>query len=237
MVKVVDNVAHGPAYHNLRFERKFVYPNAIVDDVINNEVLTNSFGFREIFHKRTVNNIYFDDWSHTFYKMNISGDGKREKLRLRWYGDAFYEVKAPTLEIKKKYGEVGDKYSHKIKNLEFDLRLLPIDKLSHFVNGNIDDKSLLSKMELLFPTLFNSYERRYFLSDCEKFRITIDYNMVFYNPNSNPYYLTESKLEDIILELKYNTADDMESREITQSLTERLSKNSKYVRGYDILYH
>ncbi|GMN07847.1 polyphosphate polymerase domain-containing protein [Croceitalea sp. MTPC5] len=236
MEKVANKGGSRFIYHNLRFERKFVYDLNGVDEVIKNQVLTNRFNFDEIYERRTVNNIYFDDWNHTFYKMNVSGDAVREKYRLRWYDDIFHSMTKPTLEIKKKYGEVGDKYSCKLTNLDLDLRSKSIDDINSHINECIPNEELLVKFNLLFPTLYNSYERRYFLSKCEKFRITIDYNMTFYNPNYTSFYESKQNLGDIILELKYDTDDDMESRAITQSIKERLSKNSKYVRGYDIFY-
>ena len=70
---------------NLRYERKFVYQNTNVDAVIR-QVYQNSFGFKEVFHKRKINNIYFDDANYRFYKQNVEGVANRKKLRLRWYG-------------------------------------------------------------------------------------------------------------------------------------------------------
>ncbi len=60
--------------------------------------------------------------------------------------------------------------------------------------------------------------------------------MKFYNPNVDRHMLTEMSIDDIVLELKYDTKDDFKGRKLSQSLKQRLSKNSKYVRGYDLLY-
>lgn len=238
MEKAVDRQPVKSQYQSLRFERKFVYPSNFytAEDVINMEVLVNGFGFREIYERRKVNNIYFDDCNHTFYKMNVAGDGLRKKYRLRWYDDNFFIVCNPTMEVKKKYGEVGDKYSHRLNGFEMDLRAISLQQINGGIGKAIADLELKSNFSMLFPTLYNSYERRYFLSDCGKFRITIDYNMVFYNPHQLPYHLSESRIDDVILELKYDTKDDMESRKISQQFRERVSKNSKYVRGYEIFH-
>ena len=109
-------------FYNLRFERKFIYIGQDVDDIIKTVVLGNKFCFREIYHRRRVNSMYFDDNNRTFYTMNVSGDGIREKYRVRWYGDDFALLSNPTVEIKKKFGEAGDKYSYKIKDLSLDLK-------------------------------------------------------------------------------------------------------------------
>ena len=72
-------------------------------DIMNNVVLVNPYCFKEIFHRRSVNNIYFDDQNMSFYRQNVAGDANREKYRLRWYGDDFVKVSNPTFEIKKKF--------------------------------------------------------------------------------------------------------------------------------------
>ena len=222
--------------NNYRFERKFVFDNLDLEEIINSHVLNNSYFFKEVYERRTVNNIYFDDWSHSFYKMNVSGVGIRSKYRLRWYGDDYKVISNSILEIKKKLGEVGDKLLFKLPNLKMDLTTKSVDNAFQIILSHITDKKLLSEVERLFPLLYSSYERRYFLSEDEKFRITLDYNMKFYNPNIDQYMLSEMGIDDIILELKYLTRDDFKARKLSQSFDQRLSKNSKYVRGYDMLY-
>lgn len=221
---------------NLRYERKFVYPDALPEDIITTEVLVNSFCFREIYERRTVNNCYFDDHSMSFYHQNVSGDEKRDKYRLRWYGNDFAQVNTPILEIKKKYGAVGDKLSFPLNKLEISLEKTTSSKLLERVieaSQKNNYKVLTSALQRLKPSLYNSYERRYFLSHCEKFRITIDYNMQFYNPVVHPYKLSIQSASDVVLELKYARDHDKEARLLSQHLRERLSKHSKYVRGVD----
>lgn len=233
MVKAANKTSKD-SFYNLRFERKFIYIGQDVDDIIEKIVLSNRFCFKEIYHRRRVNSIYFDDNDCTFYSMNVSGDGLREKYRLRWYGDDFALLSNSTVEIKKKFGEAGDKYSYKVKNFSINLENYSVDEISQLIKSNIIDSKLSAKFGFIFPTLYNSYERRYFLSDCGKFRITIDYNMSFFNPNSYHFKTSERNLEDVVLELKYNTIDDNEGREVSQEFGTRLSKNSKYVRGYEM---
>ncbi len=237
MVKAANNPK--TSFHNLRYERKFIFQNIHIDDLIDTQVFTNSFCFQEIFKKRTINNIYFDDYNYSFYKQNVSGDGLRKKYRLRWYNDLFSEIKKPTIEIKKKFGNVGDKISHKIIDFSVDLESIPVDKINPYLIKHLEktkQHGLISKLESLHPTLYNSYERRYFLSNCEKFRITLDFNMNFYNPNTfRKNNVIKNQIDEIILELKYNTEHDSESRVLTQEIDSRLSKNSKYVRGLDFI--
>lgn len=236
MAKVLNSLDSVVKKGQKRFERKFVYEGGILEDIIQSAILNNASFFKEIYNRRTINNLYFDDHSHSFYKMNVSGVGSRSKYRLRWYNDHFESIHSPNLEIKKKYGEVGDKITYELPDFSCNLLQSSAYDLYHSILAEIKDKQLLSKLQLLKPALFNSYERRYFLSSDEKFRITVDYNMRFYNPNFDHFHPSEVVIDDIIIELKYNTVDDKEARKITQKLESRLSKNSKYVRGFDLLY-
>ncbi|RMB56399.1 VTC domain-containing protein [Dokdonia sinensis] len=227
-------------FQNLRYERKFIYTHKLPQDIIETEVLVNSFCFHEIFYRRTVNNIYYDDPSMSFYHQNVAGDDKRHKYRLRWYGDTFSKIENPILEIKKKMGAVGDKLSFKLDGFSHNLEYNSIASTENAILekiAQINNPELLINLKQLSPALFNAYERRYFLSDCEKFRITIDYNMVFYNPDFKNKQASKATLQDVVLELKYKVEDDKEARKLTQQLTARLSKNSKYVRGVNLIQH
>ena len=240
MERNMERVVSKTRAQNLRYERKFVYSNTSPEDLIATEVLTNSFCFREIFYRRTVNNCYFDDPSMSFYHQNVAGDDKRDKYRLRWYGDDFSKIKKPVLEIKKKHGVVGDKLSFALNEMTLDLNSSSGSTLSKETVRNIEqiqETELVNNMLVLRPSLYNSYERRYFLSHCERFRITIDYNMKFYNPDSIPYSTSEASLPDVVLELKYDIKDDKVARELSQGLYARLSKHSKYVRGIDLIHY
>lgn len=220
-----------------RYERKFVYKNVYPEDLIATEILGNSFCFREIFRRRTVNNCYFDDSNMSFYHQNVAGDEKRDKYRLRWYGDTFSDVQNPVLEIKKKHGAVGDKISFPLTDLQLDLEKTTAAQLLKTINTQaqvVENPALEAAMVLLKPSLYNSYERRYFLSHCERYRITIDYNMMFYHVQVTPFSVTKAVISDVILELKYALPYDKESRALTQNLRARLSKHSKYVRGINL---
>ena len=220
----------------LRFERKFIYEDILLEDLIETEVFLNPFGFKEIFYRRTVNNIYFDDFDMSFYRQNVSGDAKREKYRLRWYGDSFFDIVDPTFEIKKKFGEAGDKYSFKMKGTSFSFTSNTPQEIKAKVAQRITELGnivLATKVNFIEPSLFNTYERRYFLSACGNYRITLDYNQCFFNPSVADIASSKFCIDDIVLELKYALPFDDESRTLTQSLKARLSKNSKYVTGIE----
>lgn len=239
MAKAASKSTDHNRYHSLRFERKFIYENIGLEDLIQTVVFTNPFCFKEIFHRRAVNNIYFDDSHMEFYHQNVAGDMEREKYRLRWYSDTFAQVKRPTLEVKKKFGEVGDKVSFKLKKLDFSLASITGEQAKRLVEDYLNKKEHFlpaTKLATLYAALYNSYERRYFLSHCGRFRITLDYNMQFYDPLAKNPTTPIQSLDEIVLELKYETRHDARARDVAQHFNTRLSKNSKYVRGVDYLY-
>lgn len=239
MAKAANKKQDANRYHNLRFERKFIYEDIELEDLIQTVVFTNPFCFKEIFHRRTINNIYFDDSRMEYYRQNVAGDMEREKYRLRWYGDTFSKIKRPTLEVKKKFGEVGDKVSFKLKKLECSLKDLSGEQAKREVEAYLIKKGHFhpaTQLAVLSATLYNSYERRYFLSHCGRFRITLDYNMQFYDPLAKNLNQPIRKLNEIVLELKHETRFDARARDVAQHFNTRLSKNSKYVRGVDYLY-
>ena len=234
MEKVVDKPAQNS---NIRFERKFLFQKGHVQDIIQS-VYRNSYGFHEIFHKRKVNNIYFDDSNYNFYKQNVEGVADRKKLRLRWYGEDAHIIENPTIEIKKKMGEAGDKDSLRLKGISFDLAAQTANDVHRLLIGCTRQQVAAHEaLKKLHPTLINTYERRYFLSFCGRYRITVDFNQAFYNPNYTILEHSQQKINDIVLELKYAVADDNEARQVSQQIKTRLSKNSKYVNGINLLYH
>lgn len=238
MEKAVDSPKAKPeASANLRFERKFVYQNVHVDDIIQ-RVYRNSFGFAEVFHLRKINNIYFDDANYNFYKQNVEGVADRKKIRLRWYGADTAQIENPTIEVKKKMGEVGDKDSYRLQGTSLDLRRSTANDVhAYLVENTRQQLALHQNLKALHATLLNTYERRYFLSFCERYRITVDFNQAFYNPNYDSFERSELRLNTVVLELKYAVEDDSEARQVSQQINTRLSKNSKYVTGIDMLYH
>jgi len=88
---------------------------------------------------------------------------------------------------------------------------------------------------LLTPVLHNTYQRAYYLSSDEKFRVTIDTEQRFRIPFGVMTPLMTAQIP-VILELKYAAEDAAHAREITNYMKFRQTKNSKYVTGVEALY-
>src|SRR3972149_549673 len=74
-----------PAANGLRYERKFVTFELDQAETLA-VVRFHPALFREVFHTRWVNNIYFDTPSFDHYQANVRGVADRVKCRIRWDG-------------------------------------------------------------------------------------------------------------------------------------------------------
>ena len=185
-----------------------------------------------------INNIYFDNSRFKFFFENIDGVSERMKTRIRWYGNLKGKIKKPVLEFKQKHGLTGSKTSIALPS--FDLKDIYCQSFlySLFKKSNLDmrKKDLMLSLK---PTLINRYQRKYFLSFDQKFRVTLDHHLKYY-PVSSPEQLSSCGLKDslsMIMELKYSPIYQLESNNITQEFPFRVIKNSKYVRGIQIIYN
>ena len=226
-----------PVLDNYRFERKFIIPERLTHS-IEEVVKSNSALMRKIFCPRFINNIYFDNSRFKFFFENIDGVSERMKTRIRWYGNLKGKIKKPVLEFKQKHGLTGSKTSIDLPSFDLKDIYRPGFLLSLFQNSNLD----MRKKELMLsltPSLINRYHRKYFLSFDQKFRMTLDNHLKYY-PVSSPEQLSSYGLKDslsMIMELKYSPIYQLESNNIAQEFPFRVIKNSKYVRGIQIIYN
>lgn len=222
--------------HNFRYERKFTVPDNYKINTIIAQVKSNSALFREVFHLRQVNNIYFDTADYNDYFDNVLGVSDRKKIRIRWYGDTLGEIAKPVLEIKIKKGIVGDKWSYKLAPFILDNGFTNADIQDVFRRSNLP-KPILESLKMVTPTLLNSYSREYYLSADNNFRVTLDYNLLYYKIESkfNNFNFGPKRDENKIVELKYGLNHDDQAKSISTQFPFRLNKNSKYVNGVNTI--
>ena len=226
-----------PVLDNYRFERKFIIPERLTHS-IEEVVKSNSALMRNIFPPRFINNIYFDNPRFKSFFENIDGVSERMKTRIRWYGNLKGKIKKPVLEFKQKHGLTGSKSSIALPSFDLKDIYRPGFLSSLFQNSNLDMRKK-DLMLSLTPSLINRYQRKYFLSFDQKFRVTLDNHLKYY-PVSSPEQLSSCGLKDslsMIMELKYSPIYQLESNNITQEFPFRVIKNSKYVRGIQIIYN
>lgn len=208
-----------------RNEIKFILNNIGVDNFI--YFLNTSYGF---FYKeypdRYINSIYFDNLNFDFYKKNIEGVSFRQKIRLRFYGKQELDViEKPILEFKIKENNVG----HKIRK-NFDKF-----KINEIFSKKFENKFkqfTFNSFGYLKPVLINNYYRKYFVSQNNNVRFTIDqfikYDYLSPKKNINFTKIINPK---VIVEAKFSPEDKEEAETLINKMPLRAVKNSKYVIG------
>ena len=187
--------------------------------------------FRTAFPSRSVNNLYLDQPDLRSFGTHVNGAMHRQKLRVRWYGDAHGEIARPVLEVKRKRGQVGTKLRFPLPpfvyGADFDWGKLRRDMLDRV--GDVDVAEFVAGAE---PKLFNRYERDYLLSADGRFRMTVDRALCFARVCGQGARATAtSRWPATVLELKYAVADDVDVSRLTAHLPFRLGKYSKYLQG------
>ena len=219
-----------------RYERKFV-PINISQQQVERCLRIHPAAFREIYHPRFVNNIYFDTPTLRNYRASVDGLSHRLKIRIRWYGDLFGEVREPKLEIKERIGQLGTKHVSQLKS--FNLRNGTSSSYLYNILLNSEAPSRFTPyIGSSRAVLLNHYKRRYWMSRDGRFRATLDWGIKFYRMSGRRYFFTQAEHDSgkLILELKYQREMDPDAGQITRDFPCRLGKSSKYVTGMNLLY-
>ena len=72
--------------NQLRYERKFIVNNQILDDLENLRSFL-SINIYEKYNSREVNSIYYDTFNLELASQTIEGINCKNKIRVRYYGD------------------------------------------------------------------------------------------------------------------------------------------------------
>jgi SPX domain protein involved in polyphosphate accumulation len=219
-----------------RYERKY-YLAETDFDFVRTLVLNHPAAFREIFYPRMVNNIYLDTPGFDFFYDNVNGLQLRKKIRIRWYDETFSFQKKLTLEYKLKNGLLGDKISYPLADI-YTAEGFEISQMRDEIKANHLPVQIENELLVNYPTLLNRYVREYFISDDGKIRITLDRDLSFYRIHSGKnFFKTNYHVSnDLIMEMKYDPADEPEAEAISQNFPFRVTKSSKYVTGIQFLF-
>jgi len=156
---------------NLRYELKLVCAGHLLHQA-RSWIRLHPAGFVTAYPPRQVNNIYLDTPALDSLNANFAGFSKRQKLRLRWYGDTAPNVR-PWLELKSKENLLGDKKRTLLAG-ELDLTRSWIEILRTIRDCAPGDwRPWLPSV--VQPTLFNRYQREYYVSRDGAIRATLDF--------------------------------------------------------------
>ena len=214
-----------------RYERKFIIP-ASFNNLFKNFLFENENQFKKLYSPRIVNSIYYDTHNLKLAFMNLKGDKNRMKIRLRHYGDN--KIDKPSLEIKKRNGNLGNKIIY--YEIKFQNNLLR-ESLNTLLELNKINDYLGIEPITYFPNIMISYKRSYFLSDCKKFRLTYDENISYNSVELDSYNKLDFPIlgNNNILEIKYEVETDYYKLPIFSKIPITLSRNSKYISGLQTL--
>lgn len=123
-----------------------------------------------------IHSLYFDDYKDTCARVNIAGEGKRFKYRIRYYGNS-----AEQLWLEKK--EKNNTYCHKRKcalsyeEYELIMNNRALEVFWKTNNQLVKEFCIDIVSKRFLPRVIISYEREAFVEPIENIRITIDYNI------------------------------------------------------------
>ncbi|NBJ91297.1 polyphosphate polymerase domain-containing protein [Parablautia muri] len=185
--------------------------------------------------KYTIQSLYFDDYKNTCARDNVSGEGKRFKYRIRYYGD-----QAERLWLEKK--EKKNSGCHKRKCV------LSMQEYQSIIDGKVMDvfwgtqKLLLKEFCLdivtrgFAPKVIISYQREAFVESIANIRITLDYNISASNEigrflSGNYFRIPVMEKEKHILEVKFDRVLPSYIKGVLQSNILLQQSFSKYYLG------
>tara|TARA_Y100001936_G_C16066401_1_gene667540 strand:- start:135 stop:827 length:693 start_codon:yes stop_codon:yes gene_type:complete len=193
-------------------------------------------GFYTVYPDRRVSNVYFDSHEYVAYSDNLNGATSRSKVRYRWYGPSL-TPDAGALEIKCKRNLFVWKHIFKASKAPYSPSA-NWARIRQLLNSQLPLEAKKWLEENPLPVLINRYNRKYFLSQDGKVRVTIDDKLVFfdqrfkpvpnikYSANNPVFFVVEFKFDQ-----KYR---ELASRYI-QTIPIRISKSSKYCNGLSFL--
>ncbi len=186
----------------------------------------------ELHPERTVQSVYFDTPDGQALADNLAGIAARQKLRVRWYGDAVHGV-AAQLECKRRHGVLGDKPLFEVAG-PLAVEGVPRRAFAAAVRAQVPltARGLLCGQE---PVQWIWYRREYFGSADGRLRITLDRDL---GAADLRYGTTVSRLrptplpECVVVEVKAAAADEAAVQEWLQAVPLRPSRCSKFVLAH-----
>ena len=188
----------------------------------------------EAYPPRYVNNLYLDTPWMGHYQDNLDGAPERMKVRVRWYHALEARAERPVLEFKIKRGWVGWKESYPIRGLRVGTDM-SCAGLRDVIRGSDLPGHARDRLAGLRPALANRYRREYYATRDGRFRVTIDDELVYFGvcPMAGVLRARADDHGVVIVELKYDRADEREAERVASRFPFRLTRSSKYVRGVE----
>ena len=192
-----------PKQRDYRYERKFLVEGMDAGQV-RMLVKRHPGMFYEPYPPRYVNNLYLDSEQLDNYHTNVTGMADRYKVRIRWYGNPLEQVENPVLEFKVKSGLVGTKHSYPFPEFRLDDGFTFRD-FQEIIQSSDLPSDVRLHLRGLHVVMCNRYNRWYFATKDQRFRITIDTDLSYYRVKkfSNRFSSRFLDQKHVVVELKY----------------------------------
>ena len=219
-----------------RYERKFLVEGLDASQV-RMWVRRHPCMFYEPYPPRFVNNLYLDTEALDNYYANVSGVGERHKVRIRLYGGLFGDIARPVLEFKVKDGLVGAKYSYPFPCFRLD-QAFTHGYFQEIVRASDLPDNVRSYLRTLNVVLCNAYYRWYYASRDQRFRVTVDADMTYYQVKraGNRFRVRFVDEGRVVTELKYEKPLDPQAEKVAGFFPFSVTRNSKYATGIERVY-
>lgn len=179
-----------------------------------------------------VRSVYFDTHKLAACYANVDGLGQRNKVRLRWY-DQICPSHNFCFEVKWRKNRITGKHRLEMKSEK------PLGEMSYAGIREELATSLPSVYQPFFlrfpePVVLVEYKREHFVSREGEIRLTLDYDLVFYDQGGKSCISTRfaQPLRDlVVLEAKVPPGGEEAIRRILYPCPLRATRSSKYVHG------
>lgn len=194
---------------------------------------------RRVVHHNSVSvvrSVYLDDDRLSCCHANLDGLGVRNKVRLRWY-DSLLPNQTLYLEFKWRVNRVTGKHRFEVRSGQPLTEMTYTQLLSEIepaIPGEL--RSILIRNPL--PVVLVEYCREHFISWDRQIRLTIDYDLAFYDQCGKSGFSAGFPLrlpEVVVLEGKGPVGTEGRLRDLLFPLQVRAARFSKYVHGCDAL--
>jgi hypothetical protein len=184
----------------------------------------------------TVRSVYFDDVQLSACQANIDGLGRREKLRFRWY-DTLAPNNEAFIEVKWRQNRITGKHRAHVQSEE-PLANYSFRKLLASLQAKLPESFQPAFARYAEPIVLVEYKRRHFISPDKQIRLTIDFDLRYYDQTSRQSFNTKfgQPLPGlVIVEAKVPVGGEGELASLLHPFSSRVGGCSKYVLGCRML--
>ena len=215
----------------VRRETKCLLPNADVGKF--RKLLEGNA--RRLIHNvpvSTVRSIYFDDVRLNDCQANLDGISPRRKVRLRWY-DSLTPGDVLFFEVKWRDNRVTGKHRLELR-AQRSVSELTYRQLIDELIDVLPPQHMAELLRRWEPVVLVEYRRDHFASADGRLRVTLDYDLAFYDQTGKQFISTSFpfRMPDMfVVEVKGPESCQQEVKEQLYPFTPRTGPCSKYVHG------